>query len=649
MSSVMNTRLAALVCFFLSAIPCLAQVSVAGSISGTVVDQSGAVLPNASVAIVNQSTNAERKMSTNSTGSFVMLGLEPAAYSVTVTAPGFTTKTIRDLNLTANDRLSTGNIELSVGTAASTVTVSEAAVEVNTESADVSSELSSANLSNLMVKGRDFMNVIRLLPGVATAGGGDVAGGTFGTASPTIGGIPTNYNNLSLDGASASDTDIRGSFSAGISVDAIGEIKVLTSTYLPEIGPNPGGSIKLVTKGGSKDYHGSVYYYKRHKEFNAADFFVNRNGLINPPYRLTTVGWTWGGPAYIPAVIPRAKSKLFFFYNTEITRSVLPQANTLATVPTALERSGDFSKSFQANGALEVVRDPLSSAAFPGNVIPSSRLNTQAQKLLSVFPLPNVVTPAAIALAQGQYNNQFYNTQDVPKNSHTIKLDYVFSPKDTFSFRPKMWRSDSKSYTGLFSFNSNVPLVYYDYYYSHDDLLGSETHVFSPTMVNDISLSYTVAKERGNERQGRNFDSVERGTYGITLGQFHPEVNPYNFIPSMTFGTPINNPVSFGTDQRAPIICGDEVVEFSDNLSKIWRSHTFKFGVYVTHTWSSEGLRAPNFNGAFSFTNDTNNPGNTNQPFATELLGNFTSYSEPNAKNLGLGYDIVEEFYAQDQ
>ena len=344
-----------------------------------------------------------------------------------------------------------------------------------------------------------------------------------------------------------------------------------------------------------------MYYYKRHKEFNAIDFFVNRNGLINPPYRLTTVGWTWGGPAYIPAVIPRAKSKLFFSYNTEITRSVLPQANTLATVPTALERTGDFSKSLQSNGALEVVRDPQSGAAFSGNVVPASRLNVQGQKLLSVFPLPNVVPPAAIALAGGQYNNQFYNTQDVPKNSHTIKLDYVFSPKDTFSFRPKMWRSDSKSYTGLFSFNSNVPLVYYDYYYSHDDLLGSETHVFSPTMVNDISLSYTVAKERGNERHGRNFNSVERSTYGITLGQFNPQVNPYNFIPSMTFGAPINNAVSFGTDQRAPIICGDEVVEFSDNLTKTWRTHTFKFGVYVTHTWSSEGLRAPNFNGAFSF------------------------------------------------
>jgi hypothetical protein len=639
----------ALVCIFTLCPRLAAQVSVAGSISGVVLDASGAVIPGAMITITDEGTGAKRQAVTNSSGSFVVVGLDPGSYSINVSMTGFASKMRTGVILTANDRLSAGNIELSVGNAAESVTVTAENLDVNTQSADVSSELSSAKLSDVMVKGRDWMNVIRLLPGVATAGGGDVAGGTFGTASPTIGGIPNNYNNISLDGASGSDTDIRGSFSAGIGVDAIGEIKVLTSTYLAEIGPNPGGSIKLVTKSGTKDYHGSIYYYKRHKEFNAADFFVNRNGLINPPYRLTTLGATFGGPLQIPHVLNRNRSRIFFFYAPEFTRSVLPNANLLSTTPTALERAGNFSQTFAANGTLEAIKDPTTGNPYPNNVIPSSQINTQGQKLLSVYPLPNVLTSSQIALAGGQYNYQFYNTQNVPKASHTLKLDFKPSSNDTFTFRGKTWRSDSKTYTGVFSFNSNVPLVYYDYYYSHDDMIGTWTHIVSPSTVNEATASYTVAKERGNERQGRDFTGVERGTYGITLSQYHPEINPYNIIPTMTFGNPIPNSVTFNTDFRAPIICGDEVFEFSDNLTKIWGNHTLKFGYYFVHTWSSEGNRANNFNGNFNFANDNNNPLSAGQPFATALLGNFTSYSEANAKNLGLGYDVVHEFYAQDQ
>jgi hypothetical protein len=639
----------ALICVYCLTTNLPAQVSVAGSISGTVIDASGAVIPGATIAVTNEGTGARRQTIANASGGFVVVGLDPGSYSVSVSMIGFASKTRTGIVLTANERLSTGNIEIAVGTAAESVTVSSENANVNTETAEVSSELSSSKLSDLMVKGRDWMNVIRLLPGVATAGGGDVAGGTYGTASPTIGGIPNNYNNLSLDGASASDTDIRGTFSAGIGVDAIAEIKVLTSTYLAEIGPNPGGSVKLVTKSGTREYHGSVYYYKRHKEFNAADFFVNRNGLINPPYRLTTLGATFGGPLQIPHILNRDRSRLFFFYAPEFTRSVLPSSNLLSTTPTALERAGDFSRTFAANGTLEVIKDPTTGNPYPNNMMPGSQINTQGQKLLSVFPLPNVITPAQLALAAGQYNYQFYNTQDVPKASHNLKLDYKPSSDDTFTFRGKTWRSDSKTYTGVYSFNSNVPLVFYDYYYSHDDMIGTWTHIFSPTTVNEATASYTVAKERGNERQGRGFTSIERPTYGITLSQSHPEVNPYNFIPTMTFGNPIPNSVTFSTDYRAPIICGDEVFELSDNLTKIWRNHTLKFGYYFLHTWSSEGLRANNFNGNFNFANDNNNPLSAGQPFATALLGNFTSYSEANAKNLGLGYDVVQEFYAQDQ
>ncbi|PYS16613.1 MAG: hypothetical protein DMG15_01635, partial [Acidobacteria bacterium] len=450
-----SSRLATLVVFAVFLLAGVAQAqTITGSITGTVVDSSGAIVPGSKVTVTNEATGAERTLITTENGVFIFTNLVPTTYSVKIEQPGFRPVTRTALTLTSGDRLALGSIQLEVGQTSEAISVTSEVAALNTESADVTATLGTSQISDLVVKGRDFMNLVKLLPGVAQQGGGDVAGGTFGVQSPSVGGIRAVYNNLTLDGARGNDPGGPAFFSTGVAVDALSEIKIVTSAYLAESGPNPGASIKLTTRSGTKDFHGNVYLFKRDKNFNANDFFVNRQGLGAFPYRLTTTGAAVGGPIYIPNKFNADRSKLFFFWNSEITQSFLPAGVTFNApasvlqyqVPTLLERQGDFSQSLDTNGQLIVIKDPTTGRPFLDNKIPANRINSNGQKLLSVFPLPNTTDRS---LTGGLYNYQFKNIQDTPKGSHTLKFDIVPNLKDTISVRLKKWESDTKSWTGI--------------------------------------------------------------------------------------------------------------------------------------------------------------------------------------------------------
>jgi hypothetical protein len=618
--------------------------TVTGGISGTVVDAQDAVVVGAQVQVINEATRAAREATTNESGGFVVVGLQPGTYSISVEMKGFQGYRRTGVALTANERVGVGNMKLQVGAASEQVTITAEAVAVNTANADTSATLSTSQLNDVMIRGRDFMNLVRIMPGASQGGGENAPGGAFGTASPNIGGFANTMNNLTLDGAAAADIHIRGSFSAGIAADAIGELKVLSNAYLAEIGPNPGGTISLITKTGSRDFHGSAYWYKRHREFNAQNFFTNRDSLPLPPYRMTVAGVTLGGPVTIPGVMNSDRSKLFFFFSGEISRNVLPSSTfTQMMMPTALERQGNFSQSVNG-GKSFIINDPTTGAPFPGNIIPASRIHPQGKALLNVFPLPNFLDTS---LSKGNYNYQFNRIEDVPKQMHTLKVTYQPTDKDTLTFRPKMYQSDTKTAGGRYTFNG-APLTTYSYYYTHRDAMANWTRSISPTMLNEFQTSFTAAKERDAPRVAGVFDPVTKGKNGITLQQLNPTNNPYNFLPGMTFSGR-TNATSLTWDARAPLDAGDEVFELSNNFSYTPGAHTLKVGFYFQRTWGTEGPRADNFNGTFNFGNDVNNPGNTGDPFATALLGNYTSYTEATGKNRGAAKTLLYEWFAQDQ
>ncbi len=353
--------------------------TITGEISGTVTDPSGAVVPQADVELVREGTSATRTGATNQSGIFVFAALPPGIYRLKVSATGFRGYEQTGVVLTANDRVSVGQVELQVGVTAETVTVSAATSQVQTESVQTTARLTPQQLDRIVVRGRDVMNLVKLLPGVSQGavrdgaavaetdtGLGNDLGGLYGTFTPNISGTRSYWNTMTLDGQMGSDADLVSLFNEVTSVDAIAEVNVVLTNYNAEYGRNSGPQINMVSKSGTRDFHGSLYWYKRHEQFNANDFFNNRDGLPKPISRFNTFGGTFGGPIFIPGKWNTSKTKAFFFYSREDWLGKEPLAIGRRTTPTALERKGDFSQTLDQNGSRIVIRDPSTGTAISG-------------------------------------------------------------------------------------------------------------------------------------------------------------------------------------------------------------------------------------------------------------------------------------------
>lgn len=315
--------------------------TISGSIVGTVVDSSANVIPAAAVKLVSERTGEERTTATNETGDFSFPALQPGIYTVQVEVSGFKPLKKTGNVLSAAERLNVGNLQLTIGAVSESVTIEAQAVTVQTTSTEHSALIGSRQIEQVSIRGRDVVSMLRILPGVSQQIDTEFLGGSFGTQSPNIQGTRSNWNTLQVDGVTGNDLGSPGTFSSPINMDAIGEVKVLMNNYQAEYGRNGASSINIVTKSGSKEFHGTAYWFKRHEQWNANDFFNNRNGVARPIYRYATIGGTLGGPVPLKGAM---KDKLFFFYSFEKSWVKNPQAVRQVTVPTQLERTGDFSQ-----------------------------------------------------------------------------------------------------------------------------------------------------------------------------------------------------------------------------------------------------------------------------------------------------------------
>ena len=289
--------------FLLAAATALSQSS-SGTISGRVVDPSGAPVAGAEVHAVNQVDQATRTFTTTATGDFLFPNLEPGAYTVQAKASGFKQAERRDLQLSASDRLAVGDLKLELGAITETVEVVAQTAQIQTASAERSGLLDSKQVMDLMARGRDVMSLLQILPGVVDDNTGSDTLGQYST--PTMSGTRSFYNSLNIDGISGNTARGRTAESP-LNMDAISEIKVLQNSYPAEYGPSAGGVISIVTKGGTRSFHGGVYYYNRNEAYNANTFFNNRARLEHASATaITPPGSTWrpglSGPATsIPA------------------------------------------------------------------------------------------------------------------------------------------------------------------------------------------------------------------------------------------------------------------------------------------------------------------------------------------------------------
>ena len=619
----------------------LAQ-TVTGTVSGTVKDPAGAVIAGADVTLTNQTTGVSQKTTTNELGLFVFPSVLPGTYTVEVTSQGFKTFRLRDITVTANERRSLGEIVLEVGDVQVQVEVTAAATPVQIASSERSGLVSGEQILNIALKGRDFLAFLSTLPGVIDTNLGSrevVQTGNVLSGLHINGGRSTSIM-YALDGISAVDTGSNSSVHNEPNLDAIAEIKVLTSNYQAEYGRNSAGTINVITKSGTREFHGSAYWYYRHESLNANGFFQNRSGTPKPIYRFNSGGYSLGGPIYIPEKFNANRDKLFFFFSQEFVRRRLYPGIRFVTTPTQAQRNGDFSQTFDLNGALIPVKDPTTGKQFPGNIVPASRIDPQGQAILNFFPLPNYVeTDPALRYARNYRSNVSGKN---PRRQEVFRIDYVITPTLTAYFRGiRDLDEEYWPYGSWVTGDVNYDLVTIYRPQKGRGAVLNLTKVISPTTVNEFTMGASNRSQTFNPTEP---EKVARARMG-NIGQWYPQSNESGAIPNVTFGGVPNyiNP-SLG---NIPYKNRNPVFTFMDNFSKVVSGHTFKFGVYIERMRKDE-VGGGNTRGAFAFGRDTNNPFDANYAFANALLGNFQSYSEATFRPYSHYRYTQVEWYAQD-
>jgi Carboxypeptidase regulatory-like domain/TonB-dependent Receptor Plug Domain len=618
--------LAMAVLFFLTPSPINAQ-GLTGQLSGTVVDSSGGAVPGATINVRNVATQVSRDAVTDAEGAFVIADLLAGSYDVTVSLSGFKTYVQSGVVLSANERVALRAIALQVGALSETISVTAEAARVQTQSSERSGLITQEQLQEVTLKGRDYMGMLRLLPGVVDTQNRE-APGWNNINGLAINGGRNNTINLTYDGVTNLDTGSNTGPFLAPGLDSIAEIKVLTSNYQAEYGRSSGGTINVVTKSGSREYHGGGFYAKRSERLNANEWQNNKNGAPKPPYRFDYTGYNVGGPVVLPS-FNTGRNKLFFFWNQEFLPRTDPGTLQLRNVPTELERRGDFSRSFDNNGSLIVVRDPSTGLAFPGNMIPSNRIDPNGQALLNLFPVPNAVDP------QRQYNYTFQSSYDHPRNDQVLRVDWNVASNTTFYSRLNFGYEAYKGGWGFVLNNANWPQLPIAYEIHSYGIVNTLLHTFSPTLFAEVTVGLNHGKQTVEPLTQTDLEHNDRNQVGLaTLPQFYPAANPSRIIPNASFGAsglafgsgtaPI---ASLGVEGRYPFFGQNDIWNSSANLTKVIGPHNLKVGLFFEHT-TRPAARSSTFNGSFNFDRNTANPLDTNHPYANALIGSVNSYSE---------------------
>lgn len=629
---------------------CLFQVSLfaqqPATISGSLRDPSGSGLPDASLTLTNQDTSVVvTSAKSDSRGEFELPSVPaPGTYSLSIQVSGFAAHQERDIAVTAGERRSLGIIALAIGSVSDSVTVQAGATPVQTESAERSASLDRHEIGALLARGLNYGSLLRSLPGVS--GGQDPNGpGGNTTIYNSINGTRASATIPSIDGVNAADPSSQGQLYAAAATDSLVEINVKTSNYQAEYGGSAGAVINLVTRSGTREFHGGLYAYLRNEDLNANTFFNNKNGVAKPRYRYLTGGGSVGGPVYVPGKFNTHKNKVFFFFNDQYSYQGNPGSLQKLTVPTALERTGDFSQSLTTGGALIPVYKPGTKTQYAGNVVPASEQSALGVKLLSIFPLPNFTDRS---VSGGNYNFLYQNTPNTRRNEYTYRIDFALTDKLRLYGRNNQINNSQSGYSigvlpgppwglveGFYNSHSTTPSI-------------NLVYAISPTLINELTFGINHWDEPGGPLDSGQLAKAQRATYGLqVLGQWYPAANAYDYLPIMSFGD-VPSAAGFSYDSRTPISGATTIFTLSDNITKVIGKHSIKAGVVFTRSRAWKGNQGSAFSGNFAFAKDVNNPLDTNYGYSNALLGIFDTYTESSARPAADFRSGAFEEYIQD-
>ncbi len=621
--------------------------NISCQLSGTLHDPTGALIVGAKITLTAERTGFVRTTHTNTEGFFSFPDLTPAAFDVNIAAPGFKTYSQRGIEITSGGQLSLGVVTMQLGETAESIVVTAEAANMLVASPERAGVLTGSDLEGLATRGRDIMDAVGLLPGVVDLNDARESPGKDSLANVFILGGRANQKNMTIDGVSAVTFGDATAINTMPSMDSVGELKVLMSNYAAEYGRNTGGTITVITKGGGRQFHATANWYHRHEQFSANNYFNNLNGLNRSPYRFNIFTYALSGPVFIPGKFNKDRSKLFFYFSQEYQRQLTNASSRKVTVPTAIERAGDFSQSFDVNGRLRTIYDPQANqTAFPGNKIPTSRFSRTGQKVLELFPLPNFVDPNPSLRYQWNYISAA--SYPNPRRGDIVRVDY--SPKSNVQLygRYSQNRDEQRAYYGPWTSGSvNFPLVPVVYEFPGRSITISSTATLSPSMFNQFTFGMT---ESTNSFYPEDVQKVSRKGTGIDIASWYPANNPAGIIPNMSFGG-VNAAANPSLNNRITSYMDNAKFNpsyiFSENLSKVYGTHTLKFGAYVEKAFGYP-FADNQVRGSVSFGVDRTNPLDSNYAYSNALTGIYQSYQESTSQPLSKLRFRNIEWYAQD-
>jgi len=612
-----------------------------GSVAGLVLDPAGAVFPQVTVTLSGPGVTFTTQ--TDERGAFLFEHAPPGEYELQAIAVGFQPFRLEGVAVAAGKRLVLKPIQLELSLRRDIVSVIAKVETVKPMAGSRANLVSAEELLEMPLEGRDVMDAVGLMTGVADLDAGR-AGSTPDSISQIyiLGGRET-AKNLTIDGVRAIDPGPGRTLQTSPSLRSVGELRVVTSSYLAEYGRNSAATISLVTRPGTRQFRASMDWMWRHEGLNANDFFNNRNGLPRLRQRAHYVNWTLGGPLFIPGRWNKKRTQAFFFFSQEFQSQLVSYLSRTVRVPTPLEVQGDFSQSFDVSGRLFNVTDPLNGQRpFPNQVIPASRFSRVGQNILKLFPAPNFVDP--LPPRRHQWNYAASPTTSYPRHTEIIRLDWIARKNLQLYSRLSQTADVQHPPFGVWvNGYTNFPLTPIHFEQPGRGGTLHATWTASRTLINSFLF--------GVGQDWRRFwpesdTKVQRKTTGIEVPQWNPDLNPAGIIPNMSFsGVPnfANPSLSNGIPYRS----ANTMFSFVDHLTKIRGKHVLKVGIYVERVRRDETAPVAT-RGTLSFDRDRNNPLDANYPWANALLGVFTSYSEATANPEGQFRYTNLEFYGQD-
>jgi hypothetical protein len=620
----------------------MAAQSTTGSIEGLVTDPSGAVVPNAAITVTDLGTTIETRTTSDRNGNYVVTPLPIGLYSVTVEASGFKKFVTTGIKVNVQDRLRV-DAELQVGQAVETVEIQSTAPPLETDTSALGQVVDSKRIVDLPLNGRFFTRLAVLTTGTAPTPHGARDENTGGFSAN---GVRPYQNNFILDGVDnnslSEDLVSQASFVVGPPPDAIAEFRVETNAMSAEYGRSGGAVLNVNIKSGTNDLHGTAYEFLRNSAMDAKNYFDAGDQPI-PPFKQNQFGFSLGGPIVLPKLY-NGRDRTFFFVDYQGTR-IRMGTTQIATVPTDAWRNGDFSGFYPIYDPKTTVINPDGTATrqpFPNNQIPQNRFDPVAKQLINLFPQPNV--PGSVS-PSGVGNNYLTNPPSPDDtDQYDIRIDHKIS--------------DSDSIFGRFSFSDRdltppgpIPPPLDSAAFSSGNFLNnarsaaiSETHIFTPRVVNEIRLGYNRNR---SERLQFNSDKDLSAQFGIPGIPFSANNGG---LPQFSV-TGLN---TFGSSEYQPTVEIQNVYQIVERLSWVAGRHTLKFGADLRPRVDFSILQPPVPRGAFNFTGDaTRDPNNlttTGLGTADFLLG--TMYGGGNAQISSFINDVFQQpgynFYVQD-